>query len=62
MLKNSTFLYTYTLSEDQEECEFCDLAVLNPVTDNGFADVCQYLDSLYIEAPEFLVKSILDKI
>ena len=62
MLQNSTFLYTYTLNENQEECEFYDLAALDPATNNRFADVYQYLDSLCVEAPEFLVKSILDKI
>ena len=62
MLKNSTFLYYYTLNEDQEECVVYDMATLSPVNDNRFAEVYQYLDSMCVEAPEFLVRSLLDKI
>jgi len=62
MLKNSTFLYYYTLNEDQEESVIYDMACLSPVSENGYAEVYQYLDSLCVEAPEFLVHSLLEKI
>jgi hypothetical protein len=58
MLKNSTFLYCYTLIE-KEECVIYDLANLDPINDDAFAEVYQYLDSLCVEAPESLVRSIL---
>ena len=62
MHEKSTFLYYYTLNEDQEECGFYDLTSLMPVTEKGFQDVYQYLDSLCVEAPEYLVKRIMDKV
>jgi hypothetical protein len=62
MLKNSTFLYYYTLSEDEEECGIYDLTNFDQIDSNAFAEVYKYLDSLCVEVPESLVRSILEKI
>jgi hypothetical protein len=62
MLKNSTFLYYYSLNEDEEECEIYDLVNFSPIDNDAFAEVYKYLDSLCVEAPESLVRSILEKI
>jgi hypothetical protein len=62
MIQKSTILYYYTLNEDEEECGVYDLATLNPANNDDFAQVYDYLDSLCVEVPESLVRSILEKI
>jgi hypothetical protein len=62
MLQNSTFLYYYTLIEDEEECGIYDLANVSQVTNDAFAEVYKYLDSLCVEVPESLVRSVLEMI
>jgi hypothetical protein len=59
MLKNSTFLYYYTLNNNDEECEIYDLNDFNQIDKRDFTEVYKYLDSLYVEAPKSLINSIL---
>ena len=62
MLQNSTFLYYYTLSENEEECGIYDLNHLDQSDMDDFAEVYQYLDSLCVEAPESALKSLFEKL